>query len=246
MKKYRENSKILTKMFSKTILRLGLCTSVVAIASCGNNIFSHDSRNENLKGGDWNDVITAMRNLQTISENSGNADLCKLNDLLQMENSLEDLKRFGDELNTDVRNCNGDAEICKAIQNLQAQINDYVKNVKAQDPEEGDENIAFENQKIVLSSKDIKVQKDDTNQPIACYWGNSETVLYRRNSQNPEEISILQIPDNITNIDDYCFANKTYFSEVKFPDSIEEIGESCFYYTNLTNIILPANLKKNR
>lgn len=82
MEKYKENSKILTKIFSKTILRLGLCTSVVAIASCGNNIFNHDSRNENLKGGDWNDVITAMTNLQTISKNSGNADLCKLNDLV--------------------------------------------------------------------------------------------------------------------------------------------------------------------
>lgn len=64
-----------------------------------------------------------------------------------------------------------------------------------------------------------------------------ELVLYSR--MLPEES--YTIPDGIKVIRSFAFYNQQYLKNVKFPDSLLEIGELAFHNTKLEEVILPDN-----
>lgn len=64
-----------------------------------------------------------------------------------------------------------------------------------------------------------------------------ELVLYSR--MLPEES--YTIPDGIKVIRSFAFYNQQYLKNVKFPDSLLEIGDDAFHNTKLEEVILPDN-----
>jgi len=59
---------------------------------------------------------------------------------------------------------------------------------------------------------------------------------------NGEEITDLAIPDGVTSISDYAFANCVSLSSVTIPNSVTRIGDCAFYEAGLTSVNIPNSV----
>ena len=90
--------------------------------------------------------------------------------------------------------------------------------------------------KYTGSDKDIKIPESDENYKV--------TVI-GRSLFNGKDISSVEIPDTVKEIQDYAFASNRNLKSVKLPKNLEIIGEDTFFNcASLESIELPATLKE--
>ena len=90
--------------------------------------------------------------------------------------------------------------------------------------------------KYTGSSKDVKIPESYENYKV--------TVL-GRSLFNGKDISSVEIPDTVKEIQDYTFSSNRNLKSVKLPKNLENIGTNAFFNcSSLESIELPASLKE--
>lgn len=90
--------------------------------------------------------------------------------------------------------------------------------------------------KYTGSGKDVKIPESYENYKV--------TVL-GRSLFNGKDISSVEIPDTVKEIQDYAFSSNRSLKSVKLPKSLETIGTNAFFNcSSLESIELPASLKE--
>ena len=86
------------------------------------------------------------------------------------------------------------------------------------------------------SGKDIKIPES---------YENYKVTVIGRSLFNGKDISSVEIPDTVKEIQDYAFASNRNLKSVKLPKNLEIIGEDTFFNcASLESIELPATLKE--
>ena len=90
--------------------------------------------------------------------------------------------------------------------------------------------------KYTGSGKDVKIPESYENYKV--------TVL-GRSLFNGKDISSVEIPDTVKEIQDYAFSSNRNLKSVKLPKNLETIGTNAFFNcSSLESIELPASLKE--
>lgn len=90
--------------------------------------------------------------------------------------------------------------------------------------------------KYTGSSKDVKIPESYENYKV--------TVL-GRSLFNGKDISSVEIPDTVKEIQDYAFSSNRHLKSVKLPKNLVTIGTNAFFNcSSLESIELPASLKE--
>ena len=90
--------------------------------------------------------------------------------------------------------------------------------------------------KYTGSDKDIKIPES---------YENYKVTVIGRSLFNGKDISSVEIPDTVKEIQDYAFASNRNLKSVKLPKNLEIIGEDTFFNcASLESIELPATLKE--
>lgn len=86
------------------------------------------------------------------------------------------------------------------------------------------------------SGKDIKIPES---------YENYKVTVIGRSLFNGKDISSIEIPDTVKEIQDYAFASNRNLKSVKLPKNLEIIGTNAFFNcASLESIELPATLKE--
>ena len=90
--------------------------------------------------------------------------------------------------------------------------------------------------KYTGSDKDIKIPESHENYKV---------TVFGRSLFNRTDISSVELPDTVKEIQDYAFASNRNLKSVKLPKNLEIIGEDTFFNcASLESIELPATLKE--
>ncbi len=90
---------------------------------------------------------------------------------------------------------------------------------------------------ITLNIKN-KILKDKTFKDFICYPDEQETLFYYP-PQNKEKI--ITVPENIENIDSYCFEYNPYIEEIHLGKNIKFLGTAFCNLDNLKNIYINSD-----
>ena len=71
-----------------------------------------------------------------------------------------------------------------------------------------------------------------------------DDIVYNNYALQCLHLTSITIPDTVLVLKDFLFRGKESLTEVNLPDSIMDMGESCFYNTGIKSIVVPKNLKK--
>jgi hypothetical protein len=104
--------------------------------------------------------------------------------------------------------------------------------------------ISPDNESYVI--KDGIVYAKDMSAALYCPpYLTGERIVYAdisKSAFSDSKLSVVTIADGVKKIDNGAFMGASNLRELFIPDSVEEIGQTCFKNTALTSIVLPANL----